>query len=102
MRNGIKWMQDGPFGIMVHYLSCISDREGNRIDFNEMANKFDVPAFMDNLEKMGAKWLIFPFGQNTGYYWSENPVPVLGRGHLPTLEKIQEVPPSRRDEAHFS
>lgn len=74
MRNGIKWMQDGPFGIMVHYLSCISDREGNRIDFNEMADKFDVPAFMDNLEKMGAKWLIFPFGQNTGYYWSENPV----------------------------
>ena len=28
-------------------------------------------------------------------------VPVLGREHLPTLEKIQEVPPSRRDEAHF-
>ena len=73
MRTGIKWMQDGPFGIMVHYLSSISDREGNRIDFNEMADKFDIPAFMDNLEKMGAKWIIFPFGQNTGYYWSENP-----------------------------
>ena len=29
-------------------------------------------------------------------------VPILGREHLPTLEKIQEVPPSRRDEAHFS
>ena len=28
-------------------------------------------------------------------------VPVLSREHLPQLEKIQEVLPSRRDEAHF-
>ena len=28
-------------------------------------------------------------------------VPVVSRDHLPQLEKIQEVPPSRRDEAHF-
>ena len=29
-------------------------------------------------------------------------VPVLSQEHLPQLEKIQEVLPSRRDEAHFS
>ena len=29
-------------------------------------------------------------------------VPVVSREHLPQLEKIQEVLPSRRDEAHFS
>ena len=28
-------------------------------------------------------------------------VPDLSREHLPQLEKIQEVLPSRRDEAHF-
>ena len=28
-------------------------------------------------------------------------VPVITREHLPQLEKIQEVLPSRRDEAHF-
>ena len=28
-------------------------------------------------------------------------VPVVSREHLPQLEKIQEVPQSRRDEAHF-
>ena len=28
-------------------------------------------------------------------------VPVLSRDHLPKLQKIQEVFPSRRDEAHF-
>ena len=29
-------------------------------------------------------------------------VPVLSQEHLPQLEKIQEVLPCRRDEAHFS
>ena len=28
-------------------------------------------------------------------------VPVVSREHLPQLEKIQDVLPSRRDEAHF-
>ena len=28
-------------------------------------------------------------------------VPILSREHMPKLEKIQEVLPSRRDEAHF-
>ena len=28
-------------------------------------------------------------------------VPVVSREHLPQLQKIQEVLPSRRDEAHF-
>ena len=28
-------------------------------------------------------------------------VPVVSREHLPQVEKIQEVVPSRRDEAHF-
>ena len=28
-------------------------------------------------------------------------VPVISRENLPQLEKIQEVLPSRRDEAHF-
>ena len=28
-------------------------------------------------------------------------VPIVSREHLPQLEKIQDVLPSRRDEAHF-
>ena len=31
----------------------------------------------------------------------DHEVPVVSREHLPQLEKIQEVLPSRRDEAHF-
>ena len=45
---------------------------------------------------------------NTHGYWPflrpserDPEVPVVSREHLPQLEKIQEVLPSRRDEAHF-
>ncbi|MDY3929749.1 MAG: glycoside hydrolase family 88 protein [Clostridia bacterium] len=72
MRNA-EWMS-GKYGIMVHFLSKIGGVGGEKkLSPNEMAEKFDVKAFADEIEKMGASWIIFPFGQNTGYYWSENP-----------------------------
>lgn len=74
MRNGIEWMKKGPYGIMVHYTSSIYDKNKEFVsDFNEMADMFDVPAFMDNIEKIGAKWLIFTVTHGTGKFWSENP-----------------------------
>ena len=33
--------------------------------------------------------------------WRVPEVPIVSREHQPQLEKIQEVLPSRRDEAHF-
>ena len=74
MRTGIEWMKKGPFGIMVHYTSSLIDKNGEKRDFNEMADIFDVPAFVEKLEKMGAKWLIFTITHGTGIFWSENPV----------------------------
>lgn len=74
MRTGIKWMKKGPFGIMVHYTSSLVDKNGDKRDFNEMADIFDVPAFVESLEKMGAKWLVFTITHGTGKFWSENPV----------------------------
>ena len=67
-----KWMT-GNYGIGVHYLSHLHHPDGTKKDFNEMAKEFDVESFVDEMEKMGAKWVLFPFGQNSGYYWSENP-----------------------------
>ncbi len=70
---GIKWMQDGRYGIMVHYLSHIMPRAGEkRRTWDEMVNGFDVSRFCSEMEQSGAGWVIFPFGQNTGYYCSEN------------------------------
>ena len=48
-----------------------------------------------------------PLSNSHGYWPFLRPpervpeVPVISREHLPQLEKIQEVLPSRRDEAHF-
>lgn len=71
--NKAEWMS-GKYGVMVHYLPQCGGRNGEKkLSPEEMADVFDVKAFADELEKMGASWLIFPFGQNSGYYWSENP-----------------------------
>lgn len=69
-----EWMS-GKYGIMVHFLSHINGIDGTKkLSPDEMAEAFDVKKFASQVQKMGASWVIFPFGQNTGYYWSENPV----------------------------
>lgn len=69
----IKWMQDGPFGVMVHYLKGIFPKEGSpNPDFNAVIDRFDVDAFANQIAATGARWLIFTFGQNTGFYCSPN------------------------------
>lgn len=69
----IKWMQDGPFGIMVHYLKGIVPHSGQPApDFNAVIDRFDVSRFVDDIAQTGAKWLFFTFGQNTGFYCSPN------------------------------
>lgn len=70
----IKWMQEKSYGVMVHYLSNIQPRiEEERVsDWNAMVDLFDVKHFADDIERMGAGWAIFPFGQNSGHYCSPN------------------------------
>lgn len=73
----IKWMQDGAYGLMVHYLKHIMPRSGEKNDdWDAMTAAFPTERFSDAVKAAGASWLIFPFGQNNGYYCSENP-------HLP-------------------
>ncbi len=68
-----EWMS-GKYGVMVHYLSRVLSQDGSKkMTPDEMADNFDVKAFADSVQKMGASWVIFPIGQNSGYYWSENP-----------------------------
>lgn len=68
----IKWMQNR-YGVMVHYLSNTKPKEEPGFQsWDEMTAAFDVNAFADEIERMGAGWVIFPFGQNTGKYCSYN------------------------------
>lgn len=68
------WMA-GNYGIMVHFLSHIAPRSGSKkMTVDQMADQFDVKKFVCSVKQMGGKWIIFPFGQNTGHYWSYNAV----------------------------
>lgn len=70
----IDWMQQGPFGLMVHWLSDIAPPPGGRAfdDWNDMVDAFPVDQFCDQVAATGVGWLIWPFGQNTGRYCSPN------------------------------
>ncbi|MFD2331734.1 alpha-L-fucosidase [Cohnella sp. GCM10020058] len=71
----IDWMQQGPFGLMVHYLKQVKPKDGAPIeDWDELVDAFPVASFCREVEATGAKWLIFTLGQNNGYYCSPNPV----------------------------
>ena len=73
-----RWMQEARFGVMTHYLSDWQARaEGFQMSvekWNEMVNNFDVEGLANQLQKVGAKYLIFTIGQNSGYYLAPNPV----------------------------
>ena len=69
----IKWMQEAGYGVMVHYLSDIKPRTLPGYDnWDEMTEAFSVKHFAEQAEEMGAGWVIFPFGQNSGKYCSYN------------------------------
>ncbi len=73
--GAVQWMQEKGYGIMVHYLSNIMPENGKGFkDWNEMTDAFPVEKFVNEVERMGAGWVIFPFGQNTGKYCSCNSI----------------------------
>jgi len=55
------WMSGG-YGVMVHWLFA------EPTNVVEVTDSFDLAGFMADFEASGAKWLIFPFGQNRGAY----------------------------------
>ena len=68
------WMS-GKYGIMVHFLANSQPKNGNcKLSPNQMADNFNVRKFVSEAKSMGAHWIIFPFGQNEGWYWSYNSV----------------------------
>ena len=72
--NRASWMS-GKYGVMVHFLAGTQPRSGyNKKTANQMADGFDIPDFISKLKQIGASWIIFPFGQNEGKYWSYNAV----------------------------
>ncbi|MDT8391421.1 MAG: hypothetical protein RRC34_13030 [Lentisphaeria bacterium] len=70
----IRWMQKGPFGLMVHWVSQTAPRPGapELKDWDDRVNAFPVARFCDEIAATGAGWLIFPFGHGEGLFCSPN------------------------------
>ena len=70
------WMTGKNSGVMVHFLPHILNRDLSRTPekWDDVVNAFDVAKFCRQVKDTGAKWIIFPFGQNEGKYCSPNPV----------------------------
>lgn len=69
-----RWLADGSFGIMVHWLiSPAGETDAAKTaEFGRIVDAFDLDTFIDQFASTGADWLIFTIGQNTGYYASPN------------------------------
>lgn len=88
------WMSEGVLGLMVHYLVGPSgDPTDEKIaEYNALIDGFDLDAFVDGFEATGANWLIFTFGQNSGYYCSPNAfLDAAAPGHTSRRDLMREV-----------
>ena len=72
-----QWMRDAKWGVMVHYLfewqAQVGKFEMNVAKWNEIINGFDVEGLAEQLQKVGAKYLLISIGQNSGYFLAPNP-----------------------------
>lgn len=70
------WLKDARWGIMVHYLADWRARADNipmnSAAWNNLVDHFDTEGLARQLDSIGAGYLIFTIGQNSGYYLSPN------------------------------
>jgi hypothetical protein len=60
-----RWLRNAKYGVMVHFL-------GGGPGWNDTVNRFDVDAFSQQMADVGAGYVIFTLGQNSGYYCAPN------------------------------
>jgi len=76
LRSRTDWFMAAHWGIMCHYLDSpasserVSDTSSE--DWNRRVDSFDVPRFTHQVESIGAGYVIFTTGQNSGHFCSPN------------------------------
>jgi hypothetical protein len=70
------WLREAKFGVMTHYLQdWLSRRENKKIDvqeWNKLVDSINVNALAEQVRSVGARYMFFTIGQNSGYYVSPN------------------------------
>ena len=61
-QNCTDWFKDSKYGLFIHYLYMPEDMK-----------KFNAEEFAKQVNEMGAGYVIFTLGQNSGYYCGPNP-----------------------------
>lgn len=88
------WMS-GHYGLMVHWIyPSLMPEEGERAtSLDEAVDQFHLERFLHDFAATGADWLIFTFGQNSGYYASPNAVidRLVGPGHCSQRDLVLEI-----------
>lgn len=72
------WMKKAHWGIMVHYLAdwCVhTDHVTMNLDeWNRLVDQVNVEKLASQIDSVGAGYLIFTIGQNSGYYDAPNKI----------------------------
>jgi hypothetical protein len=92
--NRAVWMARGGFGVMTHYLITPSGNtpEEKTADLNRIVDRFDVDAYVRQIEETGADWLIFTLVQGTGFLSSRDEyLDQLSSGFTPRRDLIPEI-----------
>jgi len=70
------WLASAQWGLMFHYLdkaaSSNAASETTVEQWNQRVESFDVPRFAQQVQDLGADYVIFTLGQNTGHFCSPN------------------------------
>jgi hypothetical protein len=88
------WMS-GHYGLMVHWIypSIMPEKGDPAENLDKAVNQFNLERFLYDFAATGADWLIFTFGQNSGYYASPNSVieRLAGSGHCTQRDLALEI-----------
>lgn len=70
------WLKQAKFGVMTHYLAdWLSKTESLNIDiakWNQLINNLNADTLAGQVKAVGAGYMIFTIGQNSGFYDSPN------------------------------
>jgi F5/8 type C domain/Alpha-L-fucosidase len=71
LRANSSWFGSAKYGLATPFFPPARGVAANG-DWNRMVDGFDVPAFVKDVRSTGAKYVIFPVGQTSGFYNSPN------------------------------
>jgi len=65
-----EWLYRARWGVFIHYLGKSADLPA--AEWNRLVDGFDVESLADQLQSVGAAYLVITLGQNSGHYLSPN------------------------------